>query len=82
MIQVSDQGIGIPPQDSTRVFERFYRVANETTQQVDGVGLGLAVCWGIVEAHGGRIWVESTPGIGSTFNFTLPAGPQAEAEAE
>jgi two-component system sensor histidine kinase KdpD len=82
LIQVSDQGVGIPPQDLTRVFERFYRVANETTQQVDGVGLGLAVCWGIVEAHGGRIWVESTPGIGSTFNFTLPAGPQAEAEAE
>ncbi|MCP4538988.1 MAG: response regulator [Chloroflexi bacterium] len=71
IISVSDHGIGIPPEDLERVFERFYRVDNEVTQDVSGAGLGLAVCRGIVEAHGGRIWVESTLGVGSTFYFTL-----------
>lgn len=70
-VGVSDEGIGIPHQDLERVFERFYRVENEVTQRVGGAGLGLAVCQGIVEAHGGRIWVESTLGAGSTFYFTL-----------
>ncbi len=71
LVQISDQGIGIPAEALGRVFERFYRVENELTQSVRGAGLGLAVCRGIVEAHGGRIWVESTPGLGSTFYFTL-----------
>lgn len=79
LIQVRDQGIGIPREDLERVFERFYRVENEVTRSVRGVGLGLAVCRGIVEAHGGRIWVESTPGEGSTFYFTLPAGGEVES---
>ncbi len=70
-ISVNDHGIGIPPEDLERIFERFYRVENEVTQEVSGAGLGLAVCRGIVEAHGGRIWVESTLGEGSTFYFTL-----------
>jgi signal transduction histidine kinase len=74
VLQVSDQGIGIPRQDLERVFERFYRVENETTRKVGGVGLGLAVCRSIVEAHGGRIWVESTLGKGSTFYLTLSLG--------
>jgi GAF domain-containing protein/CheY-like chemotaxis protein len=72
LVRVSDQGIGIPSEDLERVFERFYRVENEITKTVRGVGLGLAVCQGIVKAHGGRIWVESTLGAGSTFSFTLP----------
>jgi K+-sensing histidine kinase KdpD len=72
LIQVSDQGMGIPSEDLERVFERFYRVENEITQAVSGAGLGLAVCRGIVEAHGGRIWVESSVDVGSTFYFTLP----------
>jgi PAS domain S-box-containing protein len=71
IIWVKDQGIGIPSEDLGRIFERFYRVENQTTQHVRGAGLGLTVCWGIVEAHGGRIWAESTPSVGSTFYFTL-----------
>ena len=74
LVRVSDQGIGIPPEELDRVFERFYRVENEIIQSVRGAGLGLAVCQGIIEAHGGRIWVESTIGVGSNFYFTLPVG--------
>ena len=71
VIQVSDQGIGIPQEDLEQVFERFYRVENKVTQKVGGVGLGLAVCRSIVEAHGGRIWAESTHGHGSIFYVAL-----------
>lgn len=71
VIQVSDQGIGIPQEDLERVFERFYRVQNKVTRTVRGVGLGLAVCRSIVEAHGGRIWAESTHGHGSIFYVAL-----------
>ena len=77
-VRVSDQGIGIPLQDQEKVFERFYRGDNEVTRRVGGVGLGLAVCRGIVAAHGGRIWVESVLGKGSTFCFTLPANNKPE----
>jgi PAS domain S-box-containing protein len=72
LIRVSDQGIGIPSEDLERVFERFYRVESEATRKIGGVGLGLALCRGIVEAHGGRIWVESVLNKGSIFSFTLP----------
>jgi len=72
LLAVSDEGIGIPAEEWDRVFERFHRVENEITRRMRGAGLGLAVCQGIVEAHGGRIWVESQPGAGSTFCFTLP----------
>jgi PAS domain S-box-containing protein len=78
LIWVSDQGIGIPQEDLERVFERFYRVENEVTERVRGAGLGLAVCHSLVEAHGGRIWAESTPGSGSTFYFTLPVDEGSE----
>jgi two-component system sensor histidine kinase KdpD len=71
-VWVEDQGIGIPSKDLEQIFERFYRVENEVTQRVRGAGLGLAVCRGIVEAHGGRIWAESRLGKGSMFHFTLP----------
>jgi signal transduction histidine kinase len=83
VVQVGDEGIGIPRGDLERVFERFYRVENEVTQQVGGVGLGLAVCRSIVEAHRGRIRVESTLGQGSTFIFTLPleVGPRELSDA-
>jgi signal transduction histidine kinase len=86
LVWVKDQGIGIHPQDLERVFDRFYRVENETTQRVRGAGLGLSVCQGILEAHGERIWVESTPGTGSTFYFTLkrmkPAPEPVDALAQ
>ena len=72
LIQVSDQGIGIAQSDLARIFERFYRADNETTRRVGGVGLGLAICREIVEAHGGSIWAESTQNVGSTFSFILP----------
>ncbi len=72
LLAVQDEGIGIPAGDLEKIFVRFYRVDDEHVQQVGGVGLGLAVCRGIVEAHGGRIWAESALGRGSTFFFTLP----------
>ncbi len=78
LVRVSDQGMGIPSEDLERVFERFYRVETEITQSVRGAGLGLAVCRGIVEAHGGHIWVESTLGVGSNFYFTLPVLSKVE----
>ncbi|HET89322.1 MAG TPA: PAS domain S-box protein [Chloroflexi bacterium] len=76
LLWVSDQGIGISPQDLECVFDRFYRAEHPATRHVRGAGLGLAVCRGIVEAHGGRIWAESTPDQGSSFYFTLPIGGQ------
>jgi PAS domain S-box-containing protein len=71
-ISVTDQGIGIPAEDLERVFDRMYRIEQRLTPGVKGTGLGLAICKGLVEAHGGRIWVESELGKGSTFCFTLP----------
>lgn len=70
VFSVTDQGQGIPPEYQRRIFDKFARVQNEGAPA--GVGLGLAFCRLAVEAHGGRIWVESTLGQGSTFSFTLP----------
>ncbi|MCL4261709.1 MAG: GAF domain-containing protein [Anaerolineae bacterium] len=72
VVAVQDNGIGIPAADLPYVFDKFYRVQNETTRGIKGTGLGLAITWSIVEAHHGRIWVESAPGKGSTFAFALP----------
>ncbi len=71
IFSVADQGMGIPAEHLQRIFERFYRVVGEGPRIV-GTGLGLAICERIVKAHGGRIWVESTPGGGSQFFFSLP----------
>ena len=73
LISVTDQGIGIPADVWDKVFDRFYRAENVITLRMRGAGLGLSVCQGIVEAHGGLIWVESQPGVGSIFCLTLPA---------
>ena len=70
MLAVSDQGRGIPPEDVPHLFQRFYRTAD--SRKVEGVGLGLYITRMLVEAHGGRVWVESAVGKGSTFYFTLP----------
>jgi CheY-like chemotaxis protein/nitrogen-specific signal transduction histidine kinase len=71
-IRVSDTGLGIPADKLPYLFDEFYQVDYSLRRQRDGVGLGLAISKRFVEAHGGRIWVESQPGVGSTFTFTLP----------
>jgi PAS domain S-box-containing protein len=77
VFSVADQGVGIPAEHLKHVFERFYRV-NGGGRRVAGTGLGLAICKRIVEAHGGRIWVESTPGVGSRFSFSLPVSESSD----
>ena len=78
---VSDQGIGISPADQKRLFGSFQRLEESRPPGVRGVGLGLMVCSRLVEAHGGRIWVESQPGQGSTFFFTMPLSNISPDEA-
>ena len=69
---VADTGIGIPQADQERIFERFYRVDAARSREVGGTGLGLSIARHIVQAHGGRIWVESAVGQGSRFHFSVP----------
>ncbi len=71
---VEDTGMGIEPDDLPHVFEKFYRSASARATRAKGTGLGLAIAKHLVEAHGGRIWVESQPGKGSVFQFALPLG--------
>lgn len=78
-IAVQDSGIGIDPEHLPRLFQRFYQVDSSSTRERGGVGLGLSIAQSLIEAHGGRIGVESTPGAGSTFWFTLPAAPADQA---
>ncbi|MBL7119950.1 MAG: hypothetical protein ISS53_04635 [Dehalococcoidia bacterium] len=74
VVGISDRGIGISPHDQANILAPFYRLEGHRVDGVKGAGLGLLVCRRLVEAHGGRIWVESEPGRGSTFFFTLPLG--------
>ena len=69
VFEITDRGPGLQPGDEQRVFEKFYRA---DSAREGGVGLGLTICRGIVEAHGGRIWAENRPGGGALFRFTLP----------
>jgi len=71
-ISVADTGVGIAPEDQEAIFEEFRQVGT-ADKKVEGTGLGLALSRKFIELHGGRIWVESQPGKGSTFSFTLPA---------
>ena len=72
LLEVRDSGIGIPAHEQPRLFERFFRAASATEQAIPGTGLGLAIVKAIVEAHGGRIEVDSKPGAGTTFRVALP----------
>jgi len=71
-VSVEDTGIGIPADKFPQVFEKFKQISNTLGYAVRGTGLGLPICREIVEQHGGRIWVESTVGVGSTFSFVIP----------
>jgi two-component system NtrC family sensor kinase len=72
IIRVADDGLGIPIADQPYVFDKFFRVDLPETRDIPGTGLGLAIVKSVVERHGGRVWVESEPGVGSTFTILLP----------
>ena len=82
IIRVRDTGPGIPAEHLPHIFERFYRIDSARARQTGGTGLGLAISREIVEAHGGRIEVESTIGAGSTFTVVLPAPKPASAPTQ
>jgi len=79
-IKVQDTGPGLSLPERERIFDRFYQVEDSLTRRHGGLGLGLSIVRGLVELHGGRIWVESTPGQGSTFCFTIPGHQPTQQE--
>lgn len=81
VVQVADSGIGIPKEAHRDLFSKFYQVDSSTTRRAGGTGLGLYIARQIIEAHGGRIWVDSEEGKGSTFSFSLPM-PERLSEAK
>jgi len=79
-VEVSDRGPGLPPGAEEHVFDKFYRASPQTAR---GIGLGLTICRGIIDAHGGHIWAENRAGGGAVFRFTLPFdGKPPEVKAE
>ena len=81
VVSVSDQGPGISKEDQAKLFKPFQQLGNPMLDHTKGAGLGLLVCRRLVEAHGGRIWIESEPGHGATFNFTLQASTKDSPDA-
>jgi signal transduction histidine kinase len=79
-VRVADTGVGIPPEDLPRLFERFYRVDPSRARGDGGTGIGLAIARSVVEAHGGSIHAVSEPGHGSTFTFDLPVAADDRSE--
>jgi GGDEF domain-containing protein len=79
-VSIKDTGIGIPPEHLDTIFEKFHQVEGSLQRSVTGTGLGLAITKGLVEAHQGKIWVESEVGKGSTFIFTLPTSSDERRE--
>lgn len=78
-VSVEDSGIGMAPEESVKLFQRFHRITSPQTREIGGTGLGLYIVKNLVEAHGGGIVVTSAPGVGSTFTFSLPVrGPSEE----
>jgi PAS domain S-box-containing protein len=78
IFSVEDRGIGIPPAVATSIFDRFYQAKQVVDGKTKGTGLGLSICKGLVEAHGGKIWVESQPGQGSRFCFSIPVNQRTQ----
>ncbi len=78
-IAVRDTGPGISPADQSKIFEEFQQADSSSTRRKGGTGLGLSIAKRIIEVHGGRIWVQSVPGEGSTFSFTLPITVEGQA---
>jgi signal transduction histidine kinase len=71
-VDVTDQGPGVPQEDTTRIFEAFRQLGNETSSRTKGAGLGLAICKGLIEAHHGKIWIQDHKGPGTVVSFTVP----------
>lgn len=82
IVEIHDTGIGIPKKDLSRIFERFYKSDRARSRRSGGTGLGLAIARHIIQAHGGRIWVKSKEGKGSTFYFSLPTEVKVEMNNE
>ena len=81
-VDVVDSGIGIASEDIPKLFLKFQQLDSSNTRKAGGTGLGLVISKGIVEEHGGRIWVESKKGEGSTFSFWIPVRPVVKRETE
>ena len=81
-VVITDTGIGIPPQDMSKVFSKFFRAENVLRRETEGSGLGLYITKNIIDRHGGTIWAESVIDRGTTFHFTLPTDPKLIPQKE